>query len=223
MSETRRRILATARALFNERGLHRVGVRDIARATGMSPGNLAYHFPTKDALVSALVLDLVELNRSTIFADLPETFSIVTLYQAAVAVMRNILVFRFILLSYVDAVLASPELKEVEASLQIKRRQRSEAMVDLLATNGYIDRRAFAARAEYVYEQSDLVSSGWLTASALRPGRHPDDEAVVLHYAKVGCVLLEPYCTPKGARQMRQILAGAHDEGLWASLGARST
>src|SRR5690349_18684968 len=117
MSDTRQRILDTARALANERGLHRVGVREIARATGMSPGNLAYHFPTKDDLVSALVLELHDLNARTIFAALPPSFSMVTLYRAAVATMRNILAFRFIVLSYVDAVRASSELQKVEVSL----------------------------------------------------------------------------------------------------------
>jgi len=214
MSETRQRILDTARALFNERGLHRVGVRDIARATGMSPGNLAYHFPTKDNLVSALVLELHELNARAVFADLPPSFSLVTLYRSAVIVMRNILGYRFVLLSYVDAVMASPELQELNASLFRKRRAREEEMMDLLARNGYLDRRAFAARAEYLYEQGDMISSGWLTADALRPGGRRDDETVVLHYAKVGCALLEPYCTPKGARQMRRVLAGAHDKDL---------
>jgi AcrR family transcriptional regulator len=219
MSETRQRILDTARGLFNERGLHRVGVRDIARATGMSPGNLAYHFPTKDGLVSALMLELYELNARTVFADLPADFSVVTLYRAAVGAMRNMLVYRFVLLSYVDAVMVSPALREFEAEFQAKRRQRSEAMMVRLAQNDYLDARAFAARADLLHEQGEMISSGWLAADARRPGRR-SDEAVVLHYAKVGCALIEPYCTPKGARQMRQILAGKHDAGLWASAGA---
>jgi AcrR family transcriptional regulator len=213
MAETRQRILDTARAMFNEHGLHRVGVRDVAREVGMSPGNLAYHFPTKNSLVAALMIELHELNARDVFADLPEGFSMVTLYRSAVVVMRNALAYRFVLLSYVDAVLSSPELQEAEAAFRVKRRRRSEAMMDLLCQNGYVDRRAFNARAEYLHEQGEMVSSGWLRREALEP-RPRRDEAAVLHYAKVGCVLIEPYCTPKGVRQVRQILAGAHDEGL---------
>jgi AcrR family transcriptional regulator len=96
MSETRARILDTARAMFNERGVHRVGVRDIARETDMSPGNLAYHFPTKDSLVSALMLELHELNSRTVFAAPPADFSVVTFYRSAVAAMRSILGYRFV-------------------------------------------------------------------------------------------------------------------------------
>ena len=73
--------------------------------------------------------------------------------------------------------------------------------------------RDIAGRTAALYELGQIVSSGWLLAEALRetPRR---DEAAVLHYAKLGCALLEPYCTDKGRRQMRQILNGASDEGL---------
>src|SRR4029078_1104968 len=100
MRDTRRRILDTARSMFNEEGLARVGVRDIARALEMSPGNLAYHFATKDDLVAALVIELPELNLATVFADVPEDFSLATLYTLAVGAMRNMLGYRFVLLSY---------------------------------------------------------------------------------------------------------------------------
>ncbi|XYI01042.1 TetR/AcrR family transcriptional regulator [Sorangium sp. So ce1128] len=222
MSETRQRILDTARALFNERGLHRVGVRDIARATDMSPGNLAYHFRTKDDLVSALILELHERNARDIFTELPPAISLSVLYRSAVATMRNILRYRFVLLSYVDAVMASPKLLELEAALRIKRRRRHDALIDGLVRGGYLDRRA-VSRARYLDEQGQMISSGWLRAAELR-GWH-DDQAIILHYAKVGTALLEPYCTPKGAREMRKILAGAFDEDLSppaAPAGARA-
>lgn len=86
-------------------------------------------------------------------------------------------------------------------------------MMERLADNGYLDRRRFHARAEYVHEQSGMISSGWLTAHALHPGRR-NEHTAVLHYAKVGCVLLEPYLMAKGARQLRRILSGGYDAEL---------
>lgn len=221
MSSTRQKILETARQLFNEQGLYRVGVRDVARAAGISPGNLGYHFRTRDDLVSALVLELNGLNARTVFAGLPDDFSLATLYLTACGAMRNMLAYRFILLSYADAVTASPELVRFEASLQIERRRRSDAMVARLAANGYVDGER-AARAEHLYEQGAMVSSGWLVAASLRPDLRGDDGAAVLHYAKVGCALLEPYCTPKGARQMVEILAGAYDGAACGGGAARA-
>jgi AcrR family transcriptional regulator len=208
VSETKRRILDTARALFNEHGLHRIGVRDIARELDMSPGNLAYHYRTKDDLVAALVLELH--GQSGVWTALPPTFSLVTLYQVATATMRNTLPYRFILLSYADAVRSSPELQALSARLFQKRKARYDEMVELLAAGGWVVRRKIQPRLAIVYEQGEMISSGWLIAAETRPDLRGDLEAAIRHYARLGCALLEAYCTPKGARQLRQILAGEH-------------
>jgi hypothetical protein len=105
--------------------------------------------------------------------------------------------------------MASADLQRLEAKLAIERRRRSDEMMARLARNGLVDGRAIA-RARYLHEQGQMISSGWLNAAAFNPALR-GDETIVLHYAKVGVALLEPYCTPKGARQMRQILAGDHD------------
>jgi AcrR family transcriptional regulator len=217
VSDTRQRILDTARELFNERGLHRVGVRDIARAAGISPGNLGYHFATKDDLVAALIIELHQLNARTVFADMPTSFSMLTLYRSAIWAMRNILLYRFCQVSYVDAVARSDELSKLEAALWVKRRGRNHQLIELLAQAGYIDARKFAIRAEYLHEQGQMISSGWLAAAEVRGGWR-DDREIVLHYAKVGVVLLEPYATSKGVRQLRKILAGEHDRDTWTAV-----
>jgi AcrR family transcriptional regulator len=209
MSETRQRILDTARSLFNDRGLSRVGVRDIARALSMSPGNLAYHFATRDDLVEALVLELYELDRRTIFTGLPERLTPAVLYESAVAVMRNLLDYRFILLSYVDAVRSSRRLLAMETTLRRRRRQRHDALVDGLIRSGCLDRRLVLPQTDYLFEQGEMISSGWLKSAALQGWT--DEDAVVLRYAKVGMALLLPYATPSGARQIRRILHGARD------------
>jgi len=218
--DTRRRILDTARALFNEHGVHRVGVRDVARAMEMSPGNLAYHFPTKDRLVSALVVEVHELNARTVFAAMPDDFGPRDLYATAVAAMRNALAYRFVMLSYVDAVTASSELQAIEAKLRVARRRRTDAMMERLAAGGWLDRRLVEPRRAWLDEQGRLVSAGWLADAALHPAFAHDDVGAVLHYAKVGCALLEPCCTPKGRRAMRRVLAGEHDAAMRAVLRA---
>ena len=209
MSETRRRILDTARRLFNEEGLSRVGVRDVARALEMSPGNLAYHFPTKDDLVEALVFELRELNLATVFADMPSPMSIETLYRLATGAMRNMIAYRFVLLGYADGASRSRRLRKLEATLGEKRRERHEAMLGALALGRWIEREALA-RSEVLYEQSTMISSGWMSAAAVRGWT---DRRAIPHFAKLGCALLEPHCTPKGKKQMRRVLSGELDDG----------
>jgi AcrR family transcriptional regulator len=207
MADTRQRILDVARELFNAEGLGRVGVRDIARAVDISAGNLAYHFPTRDDLVVALVMQLHDENQQGVFDVLPADFSLETLYRAATGAMRNMLRFRFVILSYVEAVSASPELTRLERRLSVERRRRHDQMLAALVVGGYV-KRLTPGRSERLYEQSTMISSGWLRIGTLRG---LSDEAALRHFAKLGCALLEPHCTARGARQMRRLLAGDYD------------
>jgi len=52
---TRRKILVEATKLFARRGYHRTTVADIAMAIGMTQGAFFHHFPTKEALLNAVV------------------------------------------------------------------------------------------------------------------------------------------------------------------------
>src|SRR5690242_5597362 len=51
---TRRRILDTARELFNELGTAAVSTNRIAATLDMSPGNLYYHFKDKQSIIRGL-------------------------------------------------------------------------------------------------------------------------------------------------------------------------
>ena len=54
MTDTKKRILDAALALFNEQGTANVTTNHIADALGMSPGNLYYHYRNKAEIVRAL-------------------------------------------------------------------------------------------------------------------------------------------------------------------------
>jgi AcrR family transcriptional regulator len=55
MTKTDDRVLGVAGRLFRERGFAATTVREIAAEAGMLPGSLHYRFPTKDALLLALM------------------------------------------------------------------------------------------------------------------------------------------------------------------------
>ncbi|MGH3146901.1 MAG: TetR/AcrR family transcriptional regulator [Rubrobacter sp.] len=56
---TRRRLLGAAERLVAREGAHRLTLEAVAREADMSKGSLLYHFPTKDALVSGMIGDLI--------------------------------------------------------------------------------------------------------------------------------------------------------------------
>lgn len=60
----RERILASASALFGERGFDGVSVQDIAHASGTSTSLIYYHFADKRALFETAVLEAADLMES---------------------------------------------------------------------------------------------------------------------------------------------------------------
>jgi AcrR family transcriptional regulator len=55
----RARVLDTAARLFQTRGYHATGMREVMQAAGISSGALHHHFPTKEALAVAVITDRV--------------------------------------------------------------------------------------------------------------------------------------------------------------------
>jgi AcrR family transcriptional regulator len=54
MTKTRERIIKMAVRLFNRHGIGEVSTKRIAKSMGISPGNLHYHFRSKEDLVRAI-------------------------------------------------------------------------------------------------------------------------------------------------------------------------
>lgn len=57
VAASRSRILAASRALFAERGFVACRVADVARRAGMSPGNVYWHFDSKEAILRAILAE----------------------------------------------------------------------------------------------------------------------------------------------------------------------
>ncbi|MBX2877258.1 MAG: TetR/AcrR family transcriptional regulator [Saprospiraceae bacterium] len=55
---TKQKIIKASIRLFNENGLANVRLQQIANEIGISPGNLAYHFRNKEAIIEAVNEDL---------------------------------------------------------------------------------------------------------------------------------------------------------------------
>lgn len=64
--KTRDRILFKSLELFNEQGERLITTNHLAAALGMSPGNLYYHFPNKDAIIFELFQQYADQMQSTL-------------------------------------------------------------------------------------------------------------------------------------------------------------
>ena len=70
--KTRDRIIDTAITLFNAKGSRSVSTNHIAKAAGISPGNLYYHFRNKEEIIRA-ILDKMDALGQEQFLGITET------------------------------------------------------------------------------------------------------------------------------------------------------
>ena len=59
-AESRQEILSAAGALFAQKGFFNVRIADVARQAGMSPGNIYWHFSSKEEILKVIVGDFFE-------------------------------------------------------------------------------------------------------------------------------------------------------------------
>jgi AcrR family transcriptional regulator len=203
MKDTRRRILGLSLRLFNERGLRQVGVRDIARALDLSPGNFVYHFATKDKLVEALVREYFDAQDAVVQRELPPTLE--GFYAAVSTAMRNQVAYRFIFLSYVDSMRSSRELAALEKRREKRRRKNLDIVTGRYVESGVFDKKLLAERRERIRDMFTILLRGWLATSEFSDVRRTTDESIA-HHAKLAVALYEPCCTARGRRQLRRVM-----------------
>jgi AcrR family transcriptional regulator len=102
---TRQAILNATRTLLREQGWENVSTRDIASAAGIANGTLFNYFPTKEAIVGALVADaLAKANGSAKEGTTEEQ-----LFALIAAGLRGLRAFRPFLTYVIDSILAPAE------------------------------------------------------------------------------------------------------------------
>ncbi len=74
--ETRRIILESSRALFNEQGFDKTSTRAIANHAGVSVGTVFSHFPDKSSLLIAVLLDDLTSTQTNAMKSMPKDVNV---------------------------------------------------------------------------------------------------------------------------------------------------
>jgi AcrR family transcriptional regulator len=201
---TARRILEHARRAFNERGVAAVGVREIARDLGLSPGNVSYHYPTKEALITALMQDAHDRNNALVESPPPgEGFEQV---EAIVrGFMRRDVENQWFVRDLAGLLVTFPELRPLHAEMQRARDARTERILARLVSAGLLDGDRVKQRLPELRLQLFTQIFFWISSAILvAPDGDPADRLDV--HLRAALALLLPVCTPSGRRKLEALL-----------------
>lgn len=201
MSSTRQRILDHALSRFNDAGVEAVGIREIARELGLSPGNVSYHFPRKDDLVAALAAELGVRNEGAL--DLPErTVRAEDFLEAFRRVYRNQVEFRFLALSVVHLVEHIDAFRGGYGDVVRARRAMVRQWLIALREHGEIGNGVSEEDLERLVAHCTFISRFWLSEKRVTFPEAAFDDAIE-HYLGLIADLLARWATPKGAPALR--------------------
>ncbi len=197
---TREAILLKTRELFNSKGAASAGVREIAAAVGIRPGNLTYYFPSKEDLVRAIVreeqdridgtLGAVEFTTITAFlAHLEETF----LARSA---------YRGIAVSLPDILLNHPSLRrDVRKLLRKRLKAHQNALADLVR-HGQLEGRS-STRIARLAQQIAFMERHWM-ADAVMINEAAKAERTIPTYVSLIAEILRPHASKSGRKVLKR-------------------
>ena len=201
---TRRRILDHARRAFSERGVAAVPIREIARDLDLSPGNVSYHFATKEALIAALIEEAHAENEALVASPAgPLDFARVD--RVIRTIMLRDLENQWLMRDFVGLLTALPSLRSLHQQLQRAREVRVESVIARLIDAGVLDRRRTTRALPQLRQQLLTQVFFWLPAAIVAaPDRDPAES--LDGHARAALALFRAYCTPAGRRRLEALL-----------------
>lgn len=202
--DTKERIFQLALEYFNQNGIEYVGIRELARELGLSPGNVSYYFPTKDDLVHEITRRLSEENNK-LFQDVGKDLSITSFINLFIAACHNHYTFRCVFTSFVHLMKHDPAMNAGYVEIQRKRRATLTKELQELARSGFLKRDIAKAEITSVMLVISHLARFWIQDAEVLMSAQPK-EKVIAHNAGLIAYSLLPYATAKGREQLEPFL-----------------
>jgi AcrR family transcriptional regulator len=207
---TAERILDHSLALFNRYGEPHVSTTVIAAELRISPGNLYYHYPAKEALVNALV-DRYERALDATLAEAGDPADAVGAWRLVPALLRLGWDYRFIFRDLNDLLTRNRQLEtRCQAALAAQQAAVHERVTRLCLLDGAPIR---PEDAEALATSIVVLLTYWLSYEYVRDPRHalePDNaDAAVRRGTRQAMALLWPYLSAAQRQQLRPGRAAA--------------
>lgn len=204
MNQRKSDILNQARLLFNESGTYAVSTRDIAKAMGISQGNLTYHFPHRGSIVEALYqqmnerLDQIRLQVMTGPPDLQILYSFTEQQQHLQQT------YQFLWLDMARLRKDHPELNTHFAALIEGQRQQFPFLIQALGLAGVMIHPLPAETVSLLFEQILILGNFWPHAREVLQDLTPPS----IRYPEITLAPLLPYFTATGREQWTRLQRG---------------
>ncbi len=173
---TREKILDTGLTMFNALGERNVTTNHIADELGISPGNLYYHFKSKDDIVAQLFA-LYESRMDDVLSRRKRSLTIDDVHLQLQRVFDCMWTYRFLYRDLIDILSRNRKLKQRFARL-LNRAEDSAVVV----MRGLVEAKILIASKDQMQAAAEnvvLATTFWLNYYNVRSGKEPTPADVV--------------------------------------------
>ena len=193
-------ILKTALTVFNKMGYDHVSTYDISRKLKISQGNLTYHFPTKNHLISSLAKKMIsEIDEFVL--EVGSDFSIKNFYDNLYKTFSINLRYKFIYMNYSQIVLNDADLNAYFIQNSKKRKKLLFTILNQLIENEYFESKDILAENDRLADIINMIAIYWVPEAAIYHSDKTDD-AIIKHHLQLIFMQFNPYLTKIGREEM---------------------
>lgn len=200
MSKTKEKIIQESVRLFNENGFAHVSLRDIARAIGISQGNLTYHYKTQETLIMAIYERMLEESQTFI---MPGGFLTLHHFEQMMQKFYHYQhEYRFFFIDVVHIARTYPKLGEMYERSVYQRMADGRKLIDY-----YVESGRMKAEDDYI-DYNRLGHTIWMTSAFWLSQREIIHHSVYKEESPLQHLwhLVLPLLTEKGLAEYNEII-----------------
>ncbi len=190
---------------FNRNGIEYVGIRQLARELGLSPGNVSYYFPTKDDLVIEITKRLSAEN-TRLFQEIEKDLSLTSFIELFRRASHNHFTYRCIFTSFVHIMKHYKAIGDGYIAIQRVRRATLAKDLQQLSKLGYLKKGLAKREIDHLVLMISHLARFWVQEAEVLMSAQPIEKAI-RHYTGMIAGTMHPYATAKGRQQLEPFMA----------------
>jgi AcrR family transcriptional regulator len=202
--DLKQRIVDRALELFNEHGIERVGMRELARDLELAPGNLTYHFARKEDVVAAIAARFGADN-SAILEPRTRSLSFAQFFELLRPVFNNQYRYRCLTLNLVNLLDDYPALATRYRANQKLRRDQLQRQLQQLQAAACLRADLTQRERDWLVSYCQLIGRFWMIEYHVLHREQPIAQ-VIASALRLLADAFAPYATTAGREELAPYL-----------------
>ena len=206
MKKTKRKILDAALKLFNQDGIVNVRLQHIADEAFVSVGNLAYHYPNKEAIALSIYQQLANEQD-----ELLKEYRLVPLFENIDRLIQHSfqlqLKYPFFYLDTLEVLRAYPSIAELHRQRVQTQIQQLQTILEFNVARAALSTPSSDTQYQQLAQHTWMAMDFYLAQQKVKSDELPDAD----DYRMAIWSLLQPHFTRLGDLEFKQMLASPYD------------